>query len=200
MYCPNCGLQVSDELKFCRQCGANLRGVREAMFSRAAGEGFDWSKTWVAEMFLSEEERERRRGVTPEEKRLNEIKGGIITSVAGLAAMIFLRLFLSVIADSKSDNDAEVLRHVWLAGLVPFMIGLSILFNGLFISSRQIKLRRAREQAALAESAAPTALPTPTTDQLATPAGFSVSENTTAHLPSAVPGSSAGSSTDNGGD
>jgi uncharacterized membrane protein YvbJ len=60
MFCPGCGLQTNDDFKFCRQCGANLRGVREAMFSRSAGEKFDWSKTWVAEMFLNEEEQEQR--------------------------------------------------------------------------------------------------------------------------------------------
>ncbi len=52
MYCPGCGLQVNDDLKFCRQCGANLHSVREAMSSRSAGKKFDWSKT------------PRRRGVT----------------------------------------------------------------------------------------------------------------------------------------
>ena len=46
-------MQVNSELKFCKQCGANLRGVQEVMVSRSAGEKFDWSKTWVAEMFLS---------------------------------------------------------------------------------------------------------------------------------------------------
>ena len=55
-----------------KHCGANLRGVREAMTSRSTEEKFDWSKTWWAEMIYPTEEMERRRGVTPEEKRLNE--------------------------------------------------------------------------------------------------------------------------------
>src|SRR5215475_15976096 len=96
MFCPGCGIQVSEDLKFCRQCGANLHGAREGMMSRSTGEKFDWSKTWVADMFLSEEERERRRGVTAEEKRLKEIKEGVIASCAGVGVMIFLRLFLEV--------------------------------------------------------------------------------------------------------
>src|SRR5215467_12299595 len=87
MFCPGCSAQVADDTKFCKQCGANLFGVREAMVSR--GEKFDWSKTWVAEMFLSEDERERRRGVTPAQKRNNEIKAGVITTLAGLGAIIF---------------------------------------------------------------------------------------------------------------
>ena len=61
MFCPQCGANQSEELKFCNLCGANLQAVREAVATRGeAGEKFDWSKTWVAEMFLSEEERKRR--------------------------------------------------------------------------------------------------------------------------------------------
>src|SRR5215210_7036408 len=61
MFCPQCGArQTSDELRFCKACGANLHAVRQVLTAREAGEGFDWSKTWVAEMFLSEEERKRR--------------------------------------------------------------------------------------------------------------------------------------------
>src|SRR5262245_16892887 len=95
MFCPGCSLHVNDDLKFCRHCGANLLGVREAMASRSTEEKFDWSKTWWAEMIYSPEELERRRGITPEEKRLreekkrlNEIRGGVITSLVGVSVMI----------------------------------------------------------------------------------------------------------------
>jgi hypothetical protein len=200
MFCPGCGLQINDELKFCRQCGANLRGVREAMFSRSADERFDWSKTWVAEMFLTEEEQERRRGVTPEakrlneeEKRLNEIKGGLITSFVGVGVMIFLYfLFHNVPIDPSSDDD-EIQRNLWMAGIIPFLIGGAIIINGLFISRRLVKLKEQQAQTAAPAPPAPSALPARTTDQLvaeaAPPADFSVTENTTAHLPQPVPAS-----------
>jgi len=172
MFCPGCGIQDSDDLKFCKQCGANLRGVRDAMTPRSTDEKFDWSKTWVADMFLTEEERERRRGVTAEErrlneikraeeKRLNEIKGGVITTLAGLGAIIFLRFFLEIVARGESGNDAEIIRNVWLVGVVPCLVGVGLLINGLFVS---------RRMGTLSAGAAPSG-------------GYSVTENTTAHLP-----------------
>jgi hypothetical protein len=190
MFCPGCAIQVSDELKFCKQCGANLHGAREGMMSRSTGEKFDWSKTWVADMFLSEEERERRRGVTAEEKWLNEIKGGVITSFVGVGVMIFLRLFLEVVANQKSPGDAEILRSVWLVGIIPFVVGLGLIFNGLFLTRRIVKRKEEQAQAALPSSKAPAAFPAKTTNHLAIdPAQASaigVTEDTTAHLPEPV--------------
>src|SRR5207237_959891 len=92
MFCPKCGTNQTDDLKFCKTCGANLQAVRLAVEARDAGEKFDWGKTWVAEMFLSEGERKRReeelerlRGITPEVKRYTEIKGGVITAFVARA-------------------------------------------------------------------------------------------------------------------
>ena len=83
MFCPKCGASQSGELKFCNFCGTNLHAVRQVVNTRETNQSFGWSKTWVADMFLSDEERKRRerelelqqRGMTPEVKRLNEIKG-----------------------------------------------------------------------------------------------------------------------------
>jgi len=175
MYCPGCAVPVNDDTKFCKSCGAHLRGVREAMAGR--GEQFDWSKTWVAEMFMTEEERERRRGITPEHKRVNEMKAGVITSLVGLGVMIFLYFFLGAVANNKQDpGTAEVLRHIWLAGVIPFLVGIGLLINGIFLGKKQLSLQ---------PPPIPTSLPAANTNQLyeAPPTHASVIEHTTAHLP-----------------
>lgn len=174
MFCPGCAIPVTDETKFCKSCGANLRGVREAMTGR--DEPFDWSKTWVAEIFMTEEERARRRGVTPEQKRLNEIKAGVITTLAGVGAMIFLYFFLGAVANHEPDKDAEIVRRIWLAGVVPFLVGIGLLINGIFLTKHPVR------QATSPPLSTP--LPAPTTNQLEAPrTNASVVEHTTAHLP-----------------
>ena len=115
MYCPQCGSQQSEELKFCKLCGANLQAVLQVMATRETGEKFDWSKTWVAEMFLSpgelkrrKEELERQRGITPEVKRHNEIKAGVITGCVGIGAAIFLYVLMQgiILGGNVSPGDA----------------------------------------------------------------------------------------------
>jgi uncharacterized membrane protein YvbJ len=146
MFCPGCGFQVNDDLKFCRQCGANLHGVRDAMSSRSNGDKFDWSKTWWAEMIYPPEELERRRGVTPDEKRLteekkrlNEIKGGVITGLIGVGVMISFYFFFGAVAKQAGDG-ADIVRNLWLLGIVPTLIGAGLLFNGFFISRRLVEI------------------------------------------------------------
>ncbi|HKX31260.1 MAG TPA: hypothetical protein VJ302_26455 [Blastocatellia bacterium] len=152
----------------------NLIAVREAMTGR--GKQMDWSKTWVAEMFMTQEERERRRGVTPEMKRNNEIKAGVITTLVGLGAMIFFRFFLEAVANNANSGEAEIIRRVWLLGVVPFLIGIGILFNGIVLSRNSLKSQ--------AQPPSPDRLPARPTNQLPeSPAtDFSVIEHTTVNL------------------
>src|SRR5690349_11548055 len=97
MFCPQCGSTQSDELKFCKACGANLGVVRDALNAGFAPGKFDWNKTWIAEMLQSGEESVRKareiellQGITPETKRRAEVKAGVITASVGVGAMIFL--------------------------------------------------------------------------------------------------------------
>jgi hypothetical protein len=190
MFCPRCGLPVSDDLKFCRRCGANLRGVREALLSNSTEEGLAPGQNPWTNMMSAAVEAKRRLDGTPEEKRLNEIKAGVITSLGSFGLMIFLRFFLNVVAEQNPPHDAEIIRHVWLVGIVPLLVGVGIIFNGLFISRRLVQLKEQQMPPVLPAMPEPIALPAKTTDQLAAriaPAeSYSVIEDTTAHLPEPV--------------
>jgi zinc ribbon protein len=183
MFCPGCGLQVSDDLKFCRKCGANLQGAREGMMSRPAEETPDWSKSWAANIILAKELQERMRGA-PEERRLNEIKGGVITSLAGAGLMIFLYFFLDLVAKRAGDNE-EIVRGLWTVGIIPILVGIGLIINGVFVGRRPAALKEEQAQTTVSASPPP-GLPAKTTNHLGAdpvqPAGASVTEDSTLHL------------------
>ena len=195
MFCPQCGNKQSDELKFCNLCGANLYAVRQVVATRETDEKFDWSKTWVAEMLLSESERKKRqaefeleRGMNYELKRYNEIKAGVITSCVGVGASIFLFFMMEGIVRSGQNppGDAEILRAVWLAGVIPFLVGIALIINGLFVSKKIVELAKREREAAsppdqLRRGAPPAELKSADTSEFTQP-GFSVTEGTTKHL------------------
>jgi hypothetical protein len=195
MFCPQCGNKQNDELKFCNLCGANLYAVRQVVATREADEKFDWSRTWVAEMFMSEAERKRRqaelelqRGVTPEIKRYNEIKAGVITSSVGVGVMVFLYIIGMAIFRSGQNppGDAEIIRSIWVAGFIPFMVGLALIINGLFVSKKIVELHKRERLSAPDALAGGVAEQQPTLKSADTsefiPPGFSVTEGTTKHL------------------
>ena len=145
MFCPQCGINQSEDLKFCKSCGANLFAVRQVVTSRETGEKFDWSKTWVAEMFLSHDELKKRqiiRESSPEEKRYKEIKAGVISSCVGISVMIFLYILMQgIILGGKIPPTAvEILSRVWVAGVIPFFVGLALIFNGYVVSRKLVEL------------------------------------------------------------
>jgi hypothetical protein len=193
MFCPRCGSNQSEELKFCKGCGANLFAVRQVVDTRETGEKFDWSKTWVAEMFLSaeetkkrKEELERERGITPEVKRYNEIKAGVITCCVGLALAIFLNVFMEgiILGDKTSHDAAAILSRLWVAGVIPFFVGIALIINGLFVSRKLVELARRGGQPGanvLEESPEARSLRPADTNEFI-PSNFSVTEETTKHL------------------
>jgi hypothetical protein len=193
MFCPQCGSNQSDELKFCKLCGANLQAVRQVVATRETGEKFDWSKTWVAEMFLSEKERNKReleleqqRGITPEVKRYNEIKAGVITSCVGVGLMIFLYVFMQgiILGGKIPPNAAEIISRIWVAGVIPVFVGVGLLINGLFVSKKQIEAVRQKlpaQPSAFEKETEPHSLRSADTVGLI-PSDVSVTEETTRHL------------------
>jgi len=149
MFCPQCGINQSEELKFCKSCGANLYAVRQVVATRGTDDKFDWNKTWVTEMFLSHDERkkrkeelERERGITPEVKRYNEIKAGVIVSCVGIGLMVFLYVFMQgiILGGNIAPNAVEIISRVWVAGVLPFFVGLALLINGVIVSKRLVEI------------------------------------------------------------
>src|SRR5712672_3717836 len=191
MFCPKCGSTQSDELKFCKSCGANLFAVRQVVDNREAVEKFDWTRTWVAEMFMSKkeikrrkEEMERQRGITPEMKRYNEIKAGVITSCVGIGLAIFLYIFMQGIILNGNASSAEVLSRLWIAGVLPLFVGIALIINGLFVSKKLLETARRDSQNAansLEQQPNRQSLEPADTTEFAPP-GFSVTEQTTKHL------------------
>ena len=193
MICPRCASNQGDDIKFCTSCGANLQAVREAMQVAEPAAKFDWSNTWVAEMFMSgqaqelrKREMERRLGITPEIKRYNEIKAGVIVSSVGVAVSIFLHFLMHAIA-AQNPPDAELLNSLWLAGLIPVMVGLALIINGVVVSKKMVQVieREQNRAKSLDEEAAPSArsLKSADTNEFI-PANYSVTDSTTRHLES----------------
>ena len=191
MICPRCSSNLSDDVKFCKNCGANLQAVREALANPDATRKFDWSNTWVAEMFMSpgaaelrKQEMERRLGITPQVKRYQEIKAGVITSCVGIGVAIFLFVFMQGVISKVDPSEAEILRRVWIAGVIPFFVGLALIFNGLVVSKRLVELqeRDSKRPGPLEGQVDPQrALGEGDPSQFVSP-GFSVTEQTTRHL------------------
>lgn len=193
MYCPQCGSTQSDELRFCKNCGANMDAVRTALLSRETGEKFDWSKTWLAEMLMSGEESvkraaaiERLQGKTPEVKRRNEIKAGVITASVGLGLMLVLSVIMEgiVINGKVSEMAAEILSRIWIVGVIPLMVGIALIINGVFVSKKPEKLSGHETDTGMEEVSGPASqdfLP-PAGTHLQGSVPFSVTDQTTRHL------------------
>ncbi len=196
MLCPRCASNQSDDVKFCTSCGGNLQAVRDVLAGREPEKNVDWSdNNWWAAMFRSGEiaeqrklEMERRMGITPEVKRYNEIKAGVITSSVGVGVAIFLHIFMKGIATNVAPNEAEIITRIWVAGFIPFFIGLALIINGLVVSKKQAEimereLKRVKDPEGYSIESKPsprTLRPADTNEFI--PAPFSVTDQTTRHL------------------
>jgi len=190
MICPRCASNQVDDIRFCTSCGANLQAVREAL-ETPEGKKFDWGNTWVADMFVSgqvaelrKQEMERRLGITPEVKRYNEIKAGVIVSCVGVGVSIFLYFLMGALAHQE-PRDAELLSRIWLAGVIPFMVGLALIINGLVVSKKMVQVieREQQKNRPLSEGTPARGLRAADTSEFI-PTNFSVTDQTTRHLES----------------
>ena len=193
MFCPRCGTSQSEDLRFCKSCGANLFAVRQAVDGREDVEKFDWGKTWVAEMFLSpaelkkrKDQVERERGITPEMKRVTEIKAGVITSSVGVAlAIVLYMLMQGIVLGGKVPSDtAEILIRLWVVGMIPILVGVALMINGLIVSKKLVEIAKRDwegDSKSLERDQEPPALRSADTNEFI-PANLSVTDQTTRHL------------------
>jgi hypothetical protein len=213
MFCPRCGSTQEEDvrgtnayaspyvrrlMKFCKSCGANLYAVGQVIDTRETDKKLERSKPWFAEMAIYDAESRRRqeeldhqRGLTPEVRRFNEIKAGIITGTVGLGVMIFLYVFMHglILSGHVSTDTAEILSRLWVAGVIPFGVGLALIMNGVFVSRRLAEVvRRAAQPISKVEEneTNPLELRSAETTKFI-PTSYSVTEDTTKHLKSHEP-------------
>ena len=199
MFCPRCGSSQSDELRFCKVCGANLSAVRQVVDHPEAADKVDWGKNWVAEVVHTQgeskrrkEEIERQRGITPEVKlRYDEIKGGVITGTVGIGIAIFLYIFMQgiILSGNVTPNTAQILSRLWVAGVIPLFVGISLIINGVVVTKRLVEIGKQNSPTGRnsleGDSDTRSLRPADTTEFI--PSGFSVTEQTTKHLRSSGP-------------
>jgi hypothetical protein len=187
MFCPRCAANQSNDIKFCTVCGANLQAVRQAVESPETGKKFDWADTWVADMFMQAGAAERRkleieriRGITPEVKRLTEMKAGVITSSVGIGLMIFLYVFMKGVGWNVTPETSQILSRVWVAGIIPVFVGLGIILSGVVVGKKLVAETERGQNLAEGDSGPQALKAADTNEFISSP--FSVTEQTTKHL------------------
>ncbi|MBO0723891.1 MAG: hypothetical protein J2P41_23905 [Blastocatellia bacterium] len=141
---------MNDQTKFCTKCGISLRNIKEAMIDEKQRGNYPNSQSDTPSAhdpripwWLMMAQHYKK---TPEEKRINEIKAGVITSCVGISLIIFLFLLLGAVSLDLDPKVVAILKAVRFVGIIPFMIGLGLVFNGIFVSKRLIELKREQEQ------------------------------------------------------
>ena len=107
-------------------------------------------------------------------------------SSVGVAVSIFLHFLMHAIA-AQNPRDAELLNSIWLAGLIPFMVGIALIINGVVVSKKMVQVieREQNGTKSLDEESAPSprGLKSADTNEFI-PANYSVTDSTTRHLES----------------
>jgi hypothetical protein len=155
--------------------------VREALNAHDSGQK-TWNDSWLAAQ-RSQLQLEREMGITPEVKRYNEIKAGVIVSSVGLGLAIFLYIFMQGIAVRVPPETAEILTRIWVAGIIPVLVGLALIVNGLVVSKKIVEAfeREQNKSKSLDDGPAPRGLRAADTSGFV-PTNFSVTDQTTRHL------------------
>jgi hypothetical protein len=109
----------------------------------------------------------------------------VIVSSVGVGLAIFLAIFMQGVAGHVKPDVAEIITRLWVAGVIPFMVGVALIVNGLIVSKRIVEAqeRALKEGKASDEAAAARALRAADTSEFI-PTNFSVTDQTTRHLES----------------
>jgi hypothetical protein len=177
MYCPHCGQPSPEDRKFCKFCGTNLGVVSLALTQSAVPpKNLSEATTKILDDWFS-----HKPAPAPEERRLKDIRGGVITSFTGMGICIFLYFFFGAVASNPRvpSEAAMIIQRIWLAGLIPFFVGVGLILNG-------ILFHKPTTQSFPPASRQPTRLAAPETQRgLSTPGVVippSVTEQTTHRL------------------
>lgn len=162
----------------------SLNAVRTAIQPRPGRQDeMDWTKTWVAEMAMTRDEKDRRRGLTPEMKRVREVKAGIITASAGVGLTVVVAFIMEgIIASGVSAAAIAILSRLWIVGLIPVLVGAALIVNGMFVTKREKAGPSANELAADEAIGPGSEYVAPATTNQLESANFGVVEETTKHL------------------
>jgi hypothetical protein len=160
MFCPQCGVESSTDLKFCRSCGANLRVIGKAVSLSEAIARSDSVPAKIKDMVKnlkiekvtdevsramekmnqeiarSSDERQKkprwRREKTPEQRRERHLTTGLIKFFSGGGLSIFL-YFLShaLVLKLPPDVIAKIPFEIDPVVRVFWLIGLIPMLSGL---------------------------------------------------------------------
>lgn len=157
MFCPSCGTENQDQVKFCRRCGVNLSAWQEMIqrgathpvapvgelnardqavrtLMRKIEQTDPKAQTIWGEAILPKLVKElRRMTVTPEERREKYIRIGMVITGVGIGFTIFLYLVAEALASSTllPEEIVPLIRVAWAKGLIPLFIGLMMILYGL---------------------------------------------------------------------
>ena len=87
-----------------------------------------------------------------------------------------------IVSGHISQNDAAILRYLWVVGVIPLFVGIALIINGLFVSKKIVEsAKRESVPKVLGEDAEPRQLRAADPAEFI-PAGLSVTEETTKQL------------------
>jgi hypothetical protein len=85
---------------------------------------------------------------------------------------------------SVSPSTAEILSHLWVAGVLPLVVGLALVVNGYFVSKKIVELSQQNKYLPPDQSKREIESHLLNAAEISEfgPSGFSVTEGTTKHL------------------